>query len=186
MPPPPQNSNFFFFFFFTLCFSAKKGAIDLHVYHLWLKVGTFFFLLCLSANLFGVAPPLQPNPPPTSLPIESGGIYARSLVPHHLNPPILGKTIPPISGIGNHCCFFFNLNTLFPCLSLEIFPRQMPPKVPPFPRKWEHACSPLCIREGEGVGIPKHFAQYSTASHESKFMCRLVLFTAHIYNHCVN
>ena len=48
--------------------------------------------------------------------------------------------------IGN-----YKKSTPFSWFSREIFPR-LRPKIPPFPRKWECACGPLCIRVGGGGG----------------------------------
>ena len=68
------------------------------------------------------------------------GAYARSLSPEP-PPPYLGKkdTPPILVTIGSY------KNHPFSGLSRELFPRQRP-QIPPFPRKWEHACGPLCIR----------------------------------------
>ena len=71
------------------------------------------------------------------------------LIPHHQNPPVLGKghprTYPPISGIGYR--WQLQKNTPFPGF-LGKSSRDYGQKIPTFPRKWERACGLLMHSSG--------------------------------------
>ena len=85
-------------------------------------------------------------PPPLPTPIESGGIPLLS------TPLSREKDTPPTSGSGYH----WQLQKHpFPGLFVK-FSQDYAPKIPPFPRKLEHACGPLMHSSGgraEGTSL---------------------------------
>ena len=84
---------------------------------------------------------------PAPTPIEPGGTYAHSPSPE---PPYLGKRIskeiPPYLGYWLPLALT-KKHPLFLVISGNL-PENTAKKYPPFPRKWERACGPLCIRVG--------------------------------------
>ena len=62
------------------------------------------------------------------------------------------KDIPPISGIGYH--WQLHKNPPFPGF-LGKSSRDYGQKYPPFPRKWEYACSPLMHSRGGGGDVDR-------------------------------
>ena len=80
-----------------------------------------------------------------------------------LEPPYLGKRIYPLSRvlvtIGN-----YKKHPLFRVL-LGNLHETTAKKYPPFPRKWEYACGPSCIRVGGGGGaLGSYYVHISTTS----------------------
>ena len=72
-------------------------------------------------------------------PVESGGIPM--LISRHLNPPPLSRVLVTIGNYNKHPLF-------------RAFAGNLPettPKMPPFLRKWKHACDPL-MNSSEGGG----------------------------------
>ena len=91
-----------------------------------------------------------PSPPPTRTRTWTRGyLKLPMLVPHHLNPPILGKDIPPISGIGYH--WQLQKHPLFWAYSWNLT-KTTAKKYPLFLEKGNMHAAPLCIRVGGGGG----------------------------------
>ena len=67
--------------------------------------------------------------------LEIGDALLPMLIPHH-EPPISEKRYTPITGIDNHVHWLLQK-------SKTLLSRDKRPKLLPFPRKWEHSCSPL-------------------------------------------
>ena len=68
------------------------------------------------------------------------------------------KDIPPISGIGYD--WQLQKTPPFPGF-LGKSSRDNDPKMPPFPRKWEYACGPSCIRVGGGGALGSYYVNIS-------------------------
>ena len=82
------------------------------------------------------------------------------LISRHLNPPYLGKIYPlsrVLVTIGN-----YNKQPLFRAFAGN-FP-ETTPKMPPFLRKWKHACDPL-MNSSEGGGGGKKDTVWYTLSY---------------------
>ena len=118
-------------------------------------------------------PKLKSRPTPT--PIEPGGTYARSPSPEPPPPPPipisekgyypLSLVLVTISNYQKHPLFLAFLGNI---------PETKATRYPPFPRKWEHACSPFMHSSG-GPGhksVSKSQILRNAGIFSTYFLCR--------------